>query len=587
MNLTRRYTVKNSIIATVGISILTNFERLQRENSDYADKHPEEMFELLKDDPDVNLGAEITGINNMIARHIVDQPKNLYLITSGSERDKIASGLVKSYFEDVFTGEVETVRITELNPDKPEEFRDLGLRHLVKAMMSIIAKNNKNKSEFVINATGGYKAQVSFAGLVGQVLDIPVYYLFESFNEVIRLPHMPIALDRELWVNNQEFFNRIKTDGALKESVLDEDVKQTLLEKDIIYISDENIHLSSVGLILDEFLLEQAAEDKVAYFKAMEKARGFVNKRINDYRESFPSHTPLSLFTLLESLERLSYVEKIEFDSVEKNYLSSISFSPNDEKLGEIQATYYDGRDNWRFTIVTEAEDNYDVQENLIDLNLRYTNPFEKPTPKEVEFILIRHGQHEGEAENRIEGWADFELTEFGKEQAAAAAKALTAYEIDHLYTSSLARAKQTAEIIGEEIDLKPIDLHDTKAMNYGLSGGLTKFEAEVLYPKPRHYKTPHYKSWGSESELEFTRRVLSSFYELYYQNPGKKIALVTHGRVISVIIREIMDLPITQDLRIESEDTSIHRFKFGPDKSEILKLNDTNHLSGLMEGDL
>lgn len=43
---------------------------------------------------------------------------------------------------------------------------------------------------------------------------------------------------------------------------------------------------------------------------------------------------------------------------------------------------------------MTEASDMYDVQEHLIDLNSRYTNPFEKSTLLDVEFILIRHGQH-------------------------------------------------------------------------------------------------------------------------------------------------------------------------------------------------
>lgn len=72
----------------------------------------------------------------------------------------------------------------------------------------------------------------------------------------------------------------------------------------------------------------------------------------------------------------------------------------------------------------------------------------------------------------------------------------------------------------------------------------------------------------------------------MYYQNRNKKISLVTHGRLISAIIREVMDLSITQDLRIESEDTSIHHFKCGPDKTQIFKLNDTNHLDSVNEGD-
>ena len=53
-----------------------------------------------------------------------------------------------------------------------------------------------------INATGGYKAQISFAGMIGQALGIPVYYLFEKFSKVIKLPPQPVALDLSLWLEN-------------------------------------------------------------------------------------------------------------------------------------------------------------------------------------------------------------------------------------------------------------------------------------------------------------------------------------------------------------------------------------------------
>ncbi len=50
-----------------------------------------------------------------------------------------------------------------------------------------------------INATGGYKAQIAIAVLMGQALDIPVYYKHERFDAIIPLPPMPVALDSSLW----------------------------------------------------------------------------------------------------------------------------------------------------------------------------------------------------------------------------------------------------------------------------------------------------------------------------------------------------------------------------------------------------
>ena len=51
-----------------------------------------------------------------------------------------------------------------------------------------------------INATGGYKAQIAIAVLLGQALGVPVYYKHELFSEIIAFPPMPIALDFEVWM---------------------------------------------------------------------------------------------------------------------------------------------------------------------------------------------------------------------------------------------------------------------------------------------------------------------------------------------------------------------------------------------------
>ncbi|MEM8714698.1 MAG: hypothetical protein AAGE92_02820, partial [Cyanobacteria bacterium P01_G01_bin.4] len=65
-----------------------------------------------------------------------------------------------------------------------------------------------------INATGGYKAQISFAGTIGQALGIPVYYLFEKFSKAIELPPQPVSLDLSLWLDNYELFDAIDSESG-------------------------------------------------------------------------------------------------------------------------------------------------------------------------------------------------------------------------------------------------------------------------------------------------------------------------------------------------------------------------------------
>src|SRR5690349_7965495 len=73
-----------------------------------------------------------------------------------------------------------------------------------------------------------------------------------------------------------------------------------------------------------------------------------------------------------------------------------------------------------------------------------------------MRLILVRHGQSVGNVEQRIQG-KDDPLTDFGRRQAAAAGETLAARgDITHLYASPLARAFETATIIGRAIGLQP-----------------------------------------------------------------------------------------------------------------------------------
>jgi hypothetical protein len=45
-----------------------------------------------------------------------------------------------------------------------------------------------------IAATGGFKAEIAIANLVGALLGAPVYYIYEQFNQLIKLEPIPIIL---------------------------------------------------------------------------------------------------------------------------------------------------------------------------------------------------------------------------------------------------------------------------------------------------------------------------------------------------------------------------------------------------------
>ena len=70
---------------------------------------------------------------------------------------------------------------------------------------------------------------------------------------------------------------------------------------------------------------------------------------------------------------------------------------------------------------------------------------------------LARHGETDDNAPPaRVMGWKDVPLNERGREQARALAAEVAGRGIAALYSSHLARARETAEIVGEAIGLEP-----------------------------------------------------------------------------------------------------------------------------------
>ena len=95
--------------------------------------------------------------------------------------------------------------------------------------------------------------------------------------------------------------------------------------------------------------------------------------------------------------------------------------------------------------------------------------------------VVIRHGQSTWNASGRWQGHANAPLTELGRAQAAAAVAGLPAVEA--IWSSDLARAQSTAEIIGAALDL-PIRVDARfRERDAGDWTGLTRDEIEAGSP--------------------------------------------------------------------------------------------------------
>ena len=73
-----------------------------------------------------------------------------------------------------------------------------------------------------------------------------------------------------------------------------------------------------------------------------------------------------------------------------------------------------------------------------------------------LHITFLRHGESTGNAEKRHQGQADFPLTELGIDQVRKLVKhwQMKGMKFDQAISSPLTRAKQSAEIVTEELDI-------------------------------------------------------------------------------------------------------------------------------------
>lgn len=116
--------------------------------------------------------------------------------------------------------------------------------------------------------------------------------------------------------------------------------------------------------------------------------------------------------------------------------------------------------------------------------------------------ILLRHGQSEWNLQNRFTGWADFDLSEQGIQEARNAGKLLQegGYEFDLVYTSLLKRSIRTMWDVLDELEQMwvPVVRHwRLNERHYGALQGLDKaataqkYGAEQVKIWRRSYATP------------------------------------------------------------------------------------------------
>jgi broad specificity phosphatase PhoE len=202
------------------------------------------------------------------------------------------------------------------------------------------------------------------------------------------------------------------------------------------------------------------------------------------------------------------------------------------------------------------------------------------------EIIIIQHCQSEHHTNNMTGGWTDTPLTELGRKQATLTGLRLNNNLIREefaLYSSDLLRASQTAEIIGEQLQLSVNEDDELREINSGIAKGKTKDWAE----KNRNPRTSEgfdidYREFqDGETWREFYNRVCNCM-ERIVASETKNLIIVTHGGTLGYIIAWWMNFQpkmLTKSYFKASVGSISVLYKNNYNQNVLRVLNDTSHL--------
>jgi uncharacterized phosphatase len=186
---------------------------------------------------------------------------------------------------------------------------------------------------------------------------------------------------------------------------------------------------------------------------------------------------------------------------------------------------------------------------------------------------LIRHGETDWNVTRRLQGTTDVPLNARGVKQAEACRTYLSSSSYDVLITSPLKRAKQTAEIINQQLQLPLHIMDDFKERSFGEAEGMSYDDRRAVYPE-KNYP-------NQEEEEDFHQRIIAGLWKVTQSYSDQKVLLVNHGAVIKAILQTFStDKNILENDRLMNG--CISNIHFENDKWNIKDFNRTAHLPNL-----
>lgn len=208
-----------------------------------------------------------------------------------------------------------------------------------------------------------------------------------------------------------------------------------------------------------------------------------------------------------------------------------------------------------------------------------------------TDLLIIRHGETDWNALQRLQGWSDISLNEIGTNQAVHLSNYLQEQYLEKIYSerglkptriyaSDLQRAIQTATPLANKLSIEINIEPNLRERNYGKLEGKNWREA-LGHQDKQQQVTP--KDFASDLEVEnldiFSKRIQLGLNGIVERYPGELVVIISHGGTLDMMWRYFRGLSLDAQREVLQRNTTINHVCFNDGLWQLLDWGHKAHL--------
>ena len=181
-----------------------------------------------------------------------------------------------------------------------------------------------------------------------------------------------------------------------------------------------------------------------------------------------------------------------------------------------------------------------------------------------LRIYIARHGQTDWNAAHRLQGSIDTHLNDQGREQAQALKQHLAGIRVDAVYSSTLARSKETAALVHGRVPVESLPGLDERRLGK-FQGVVRDSDSTVAAEFDRRVNTAGDDLDGGETREQHFARVSAALQQIERRHPSGSVLIVAHGGTNQMLLKALMGLTYDQVTTISQANDELYLVEVQP----------------------